>query len=99
MKKLTAIILSLFMLLSLSGCFGYHRIKVAKGDEDDVISYPRFAKAGETVEIQTVIVMDADLYVNVTGADVECIGDGLYRFVMPDEDVEINITIISNGLA
>ena len=76
-----------------------HRIKIAEGDEENVVRYPRFAKAGDVVEIQTVIVMDADLYVNVSGAKVECVGDGLYQFIMPDEDVEIDITIISNGLA
>ncbi|MBR4462520.1 MAG: hypothetical protein IKS51_08085 [Erysipelotrichaceae bacterium] len=96
MKKITAVILSVFMLLSLSGCFGYHRIRISEGDED-LVKCPRFAKAGDVVEIETVTVTDADLYVNISGVEVECVSEGLYRFVMPDQDVEINITIISNG--
>ena len=98
MKKITAIILLMFMLLTLSGCFGYHRITISEGDED-LVKCKSFARTGDVVEFETVTVTDADLYVNVSDVEVECVREGLYRFVMPDQDVEINITIVSNGLA
>ena len=49
----------------------------------------------------TVSVCDADLYVSVNGDNDfgRFVSDGVYEFVMPEEDVEIAVVIISNGLA
>ena len=86
------------MLFSLSGCFGYHRITIRKDHKENVISYPKFARAGQTVKIETVSVDDADMYVRANGVECRYTGDG-YEFVMPDNDVEITVVIVSNGLA
>ena len=46
------------------------------------------------------MVCDATLYVNLNdGTEISTVTEGLYEFIMPDHDVEISITIISNGLA
>ena len=78
-----------------------HRITVREGDEDLASDVPESAVVGETVTITTVSVCDADLYVSING-DREFghfTRDGSYEFMMPDEDVEIAVVIISNGLA
>ena len=85
--------------LSLSGCFGYHRITVRSDHKENVTSYPKFAKAGDTVTIETVCVTDADMYVRANGVECRLVKDGVYEFVMPDSNVEITVVIVSNGLA
>ena len=99
MKKLLTIFTAILLSLSLSGCFGYHKITVRKNHQENVTSYPRRAKAGETVTIYTVSVTDADLYVNYNGISCKYVEEGVYEFVMPDCDVEITVVIKSNGLA
>ena len=85
--------------LSLSGCFGYHAVKVRSGHEDKVTSCPKYARTGETVRIETVSVTDADIYVSANGTECKYVSEGVYEFVMPDENVEISVVIVSNGLA
>ena len=97
MKKILTAIAVLMISLSLTGCFGLHKITVTSGKEE-MVKCPRFAKTGETVSFETVIVCDADLYVNAN-VDVRMISEGVYEFTMPDYDVEIRITVKSNGLA
>lgn len=82
----------------LSGCSGSHKIKIVS-DERDVFKCPKTAKAGETVQVETVSVTDADLYFYLDGVELKPIKEAYYEFVMPDHDVEINIVIIGNGLA
>ena len=89
----------MLLSISLSGCFGYHRITVRSDHKENVTSCPKFAKAGDTVTIETVSVTDADIYVRANGSECTCIQDGVYEFVMPDSNVEITVVIKSNGLA
>lgn len=97
MKRAAAVVLMLAALLS--GCAGKHIIRCVSG-EQFVVSCPRSAKPGETVRIETVLVNDADLYVNPTDdTEIRMVKDGLYEFEMPDHDFEFKITVISNGLA
>ena len=104
MKKLfcSAIIVTLLlaMALGIAACGGY-RITVREGDEELVTDVRKRAEAGETVTVTTVSVCDADLYVSVNGDNDfgRFVSDGVYEFVMPEEDVEIAVVIISNGLA
>ena len=88
-------------MMGLAACGSGYRITVREGDEDFVIDVPKRAEAGETVTVETVSVCDADLYVSVNGDHDfgRFTADGVYEFVMPEEDVEIAVVIISNGLA
>ncbi len=95
------VMIILTMALGLAACGSGYRITVREGDEELVTDVPKRAEAGETVTVTTVSVCDADLYVSVNG-DSEFgrfVSDGVYEFVMPEEDVEIAVVIISNGLA
>ena len=83
--------------LLLSSCFGRHTIKVVSGDQF-LDKCPKSGKPGETITVTILIVTDADLYVN-GNVDIKQISDGVFEFVMPDHDVELKITVISNGLA
>ena len=97
MKKKLAATFAILSLL-ITGCLGGHKIVVEYGDED-LVSCPKRAKAGETVTVETVIVSDADLFLFVDGVSLEPVKEGYYQFVMPDHDVTIKIVIKSNGLA
>ena len=69
---------------------GRHRITVISG-EKFVYQCPGYAKAGETVTVMTSVVSDAELYVN--GVEGEFARPGEFRFVMPDHDVELKVTV------
>ena len=97
MKKKLAATFAILSLL-ISGCLGGHKIVIENG-EDDVVSCPKRAKAGETVTVETVSVCDADLYFYLDGVELEPIKEGFYQFEMPDHDVTIRVVIKSNGLA
>lgn len=87
------------LALLLSSCFGRHSIKVISG-ERFLDKCPGSAKPGETVKVLTVLVSDGDLYLNGNnGLEIRKIKDGEFEFVMPDHDVELKITVISNGMA
>ena len=90
-------VLIMSLALLLSSCFGKHSIKVVSG-EQHLYKCPKSAKPGETVTVLTAMVTDADLYLN-GNVEIKKINDGEFEFVMPDHDVELKITVISNGLA
>ncbi len=69
-----------------------HAITIADGKEY-IEECPASAKAGEVVQIRTLFVTDADMYVNVSGANAERNGEGVYEFVMPDQPVKVTVTI------
>ena len=71
---------------------GKYRITVISG-EKFVHQCPRLARPGETVTVMTSVVTDAELYVN--GVDGAFVRPGEYRFVMPDHDVELKVTVIA----
>ena len=97
MKKKLAATFAILSLL-ITGCLGGHKIIVEYGDED-LVSCPKRAKAGETVTVETVSVSDADLFFYLDGVELKPIKEGFYQFEMPDHDVTIKIVIKSNGLA
>ena len=88
----TGLLLALLMCMALLGC-SRHRITVISG-EKFVHKYPKTARTGETVTVETSVVSDAELYVN--GVDGTFIWPGEYQFVMPDTDVELKVTVIAN---
>lgn len=95
LPKGTFILLTAF---ALSGCFSYHKINFDNSDRN-IISCPKRAKEGEVVKLETVSVTDADLYVYLDCVELKPIREAYYEFTMPDHDVEIEVMIISNGLA
>ena len=95
-KKLivwTGLLLAVLMMGTiLVGC-SRHRITVISG-EKFVHKCPKTARTGETVTVETSVVSDAELYVN--GVDGKFVRPGEYQFVMPDNDVELKVTVIAN---
>ena len=87
----TGLLLALLMCMALLGC-SRHRITVISG-EKFVHKYPKTARTGETVTVETSVVSDAELYVN--GVDGKFVRPGEYQFVMPDNDVELKVTVIA----
>lgn len=85
---LLAILLIALVVLNLS----FRKITVVSG-EQYVDKCPRYARPGQEVTITTVVVCDAEIYVN--GVDGEYVQPGVYVFTMPDEDVQIKVTVIS----
>lgn len=92
-------VLIMSLALLLSSCLGGHSIKVVSG-ERFLDKCPKRAKVGDTVKVLTVVVSDGDLYLNGNnGLEIKKIKDGEFEFIMPDHDVELKITVISNGMA
>ena len=76
---------------------GEHHITLA-GDEYVFVDCPEKAKAGETVTVHTVDVCDGEVKLTVNGSDIGTWQEwGTYTFTMPDEDVEINGWISTEG--
>jgi len=92
-------VLIMSLALLLSSCFGRHSIKVVSG-EQFLDKCPKSGKPGEKITVYTAVVTDADLYLNGNnGLEITEIRDGVFEFIMPDYDVELKITVISNGMA
>ena len=74
-----------------------HKITVVRG-EDLFEDCPKTAKTGEKVTVKTCVVTDGELIVKVTGTDTgKFVEEGLYEFIMPDEDVEISASVSTAG--
>ena len=86
---LLALVLAVLIVLNTA----YRKITVVSG-EQNVEKCPRYARPGEEVTVLTAVVTDAEIYVN--GADGAYIRPGVYVFTMPDEDVQLKVTVISN---
>ena len=98
-KKLLLILCVVLVLLLIAFAVfrsGVRKITVISGAQH-VHKCPRFARPGQEVTVETAVVADADLYVN--GVDGKFVRDGVFVFTMPDEDVNLKVTVISNGLA
>ena len=94
-KKLILLAGVLLVVLLVCAVFFFsthHRITVISG-ERFVHKCPKFAKPGDTVTVMTSVVSDGELYVN--GVDGRFVRLGEYQFVMPDEDVQLKVTVIA----
>lgn len=95
MKKLLlwiGLLLAVLMVCTVLFFSTYHRITVISG-EKFVHKCPKFARPGDTVTVMTSVISDGELYVN--GVDGHFVRLGEYQFVMPDEDVELKVTVIA----
>ena len=71
-------------------------------DTEDYMVYqcPASARAGDTVVVEIAFVTDADTYVSINGdTNYGSFSAEGYTFVMPEEDVEIKVWAVGNGLA
>ena len=82
------IVLIAFAVLNVA----FRKITVVSG-ERFVDHCPRRARPGQEVTVTTVVVTDAEIYVN--GADGKYVRPGVYVFTMPNEDVQLKVTVIS----
>ncbi len=103
MRKITAIALCLVLALSFAGCGERNDIKAKEKEysitydlgalSDDFIFTPSSAKPGDTVEIRTQILYDADIHVFVDGSEIEKSHYDSdywgYSFTMPDNDASV----------
>lgn len=98
------------LTLSFVSCSGvYYRIKV-DDSEKIIISIPKWAKAGDTVEIKISLVYDAIVEVFADGERIDTkysnidAGDGdryeyyIYFFTMPSHSVKISVKILNGFL-
>ena len=96
MKKKLLLFLGAALLILLIALavlnLAFRSIAVVSGKQY-VDQCPRYARPGREVTITTVVVCDAEIYVN--GVDGEYVQPGVYVFTMPDEDVQIKVTVIA----
>ncbi len=98
MKKTLLVLSAALLLLTILAC-GPKRYRITC-ETGFVESYPSSAAAGETVEFTLLCVTDGYLEASVSGVDeVEYLNEADCRFVMPDHDVEISVTFVSDELA
>ncbi|MBR2526987.1 MAG: hypothetical protein IKE58_00720 [Blautia sp.] len=65
-----------------------------------IFKCPESAAAGETVRVEIADVTDAWIYASVNGdQDFGTFVGSYYEFTMPEEDVEIKVWAVGNGLA
>jgi hypothetical protein len=94
-KKLILCIALLLVVLTVCTILllgSYRRITVISG-ERFVSKCPKFAKPGDTVTVYTSVISDGELYVN--GVDGRFLRPGEFQFVMPDEDVQLKVTVVA----
>ena len=80
----------LIALIAFNLCF--RSITVVSGKQF-VDHCPRYARPGQEVTVTTAVVSDGEIC--VSGAPGEYVQPGVYVFTMPDEDVQIKVTVIS----
>ena len=79
-----------------------YEIHIGDGETADLIyECPDHAKSGDVVAVRSMGVLDADLHISVNGDEDYGVflQYGVYVFVMPSEDVEVNAWAVGNGLA
>ena len=101
-KRIFALAVVLILVaFAFAGCAGGHKITNISSDDWAINDCPTSANAGDTVKIETYCVEDATVYVRINDENIAPEGwsGGEIEFVMPDEDVVINVGAVSNGLA
>lgn len=104
MKRVFCILLAALTLLPLAACAArIHSIEInCNVDMEDILSVPKQARTGETVEIRSHVLYDADIEIYVDG---EMIRKSHYdsdywawTFVMPDRDVKVEANMVNGFL-
>ena len=98
MKKTTVFLLLILSLLALFSACQSSSYRISVTGESDLLSeaLPKRAKAGETIEIRTHVIMDCDIIVTVNGVKIQKSHYDSdywgYTFTMPSEDVTVTLT-------
>ena len=104
MKRAICILLAALLLLPLAACAGrIHDIEFSyNADMDEFFSVPNQARAGETVEIQSHVLYDADIEMYVDGEKLKKSHyDSDYwawEFKMPDRGVKVEAKLVNGFL-
>ena len=93
----------LIFFLMVAGCSqdsDQRKVTITSGEEY-LEQCPKTAKAGETVHFQVLFVTDADMHISINGdEDYGSFAENeSYEFIMPKEDVRIDVWVVTNGLA
>lgn len=94
-KKLIAALAAMLVIVLIALAvlsFSFRKITVVSGKQY-VDECPRRARPGQEVTVTTVVVSDGEIY--VSGADGAWVRPGVYVFTMPDEDVDLKVTVIA----
>ena len=89
-----AVIIILVLLLAVFALTSVRFIRI--GETHLIVSCPRIAVVGSTVNVRTVCVTDGWLDVSCSGADVEAVQEDLFRFVMPRRNVRVRARFVSD---
>ena len=95
-KGILILLVSLLVILMIALAVlntSFRTITVVSG-EQYIDKCPRYARPGQEVTVTTAVVSDGEIYVN--GADGEYQRPGVYVFTMPDEDVQIRVTVVAD---
>ncbi len=102
MKKIIVVIFFVLFVLSLVSCSQSKYIIVVQDYLGVIKSIPQKAECGETVEIQTCVIMDADIEIYVDGEKIDRTHFDSdywgYTFTMPDHDVIITTKTVNGFL-
>ena len=91
-------VLALVLSCFLAGCGGQTYNITVSDDEKLIEQCPSKAEKGERVTIYTTFVTDAELVVNVSGAeDGKFVRAGVYEFTMPAQDVKVTARVDTSG--
>ena len=96
MKKKILTILGVALVILVIACVvlnvSYRSITVVSG-KSLVDRCPRYARPGQEVTVTTAVVSDGEIYVN--GVDGRYVRPGVFVFTMPEEDVDLRVTVIA----
>ena len=90
--KAACILLAVLLIALLVMNAAFRRITVTSGSQF-VDKCPRLARPGQEVTVTTAVVSDGEIYVN--GVDGRYVRPGVFVFTMPEEDVELRVSVIA----
>ena len=90
--KAVCIALAVLLIALVVMNAAFRRITVTSGRQF-VDTCPSLARPGQEVTVTTAVVSDGEIYVN--GVDGRYVRPGVFVFTMPEEDVELRVSVIA----
>lgn len=90
--KAVCIALAVLLIALVVMNAAFRRITVTSGRQF-VDTCPHLARPGQEVTVTTAVVSDGEIYVN--GVDGRYVRPGVFVFTMPEEDVELRVSVIA----
>lgn len=90
--KAVCIALAVLLIALVVMNAAFRRITVTSGRQF-VDTCPRLVRPGQEVTVTTAVVSDGEIYVN--GVDGRYVRPGVFVFTMPEEDVELRVSVIA----